>query len=165
MPGNATAQSRLSDELNKRRVHLRLKWTEVAVRANISPAHLRSFRTTGAGLSDVAKADLEVALHWAPGSIDAILEGGTPTIALRISGEDRQPQRSDQTLGEMLVERGLLRPEELSASDDIRNDPVAWEIVEADDLSPEGRNRMLAAYAHMRREIYETVRQQRKPRE
>lgn len=159
MPRDTAERTRLADEMDRRRIALSLRWEHIAEKARISTTHLRKFRRGDAGASDVVLAALEDALQWERGSIAAILDGGQPTPAAESSHRD-----PTKTLAEMLLERGLARPEELSVSDEIRNDPVAWEILEAEDLSPAGRDRMLAAYAHMRREVFEAVRQQKGPR-
>lgn len=79
MTSNPDPVRRLNDLLNQRRTSLRLQWQEVTDRANMSTAHLRNVRTGKASLSDLAKAELEQAVLWAPGSIDSILGGGDPT--------------------------------------------------------------------------------------
>lgn len=86
MTSHSDSVRRLSDALNKRRTALRLQWQEVTDRANMSTAHLRNVRTGKASLSDLAKAELEEALQWAPGSIDRILEGGDPVEARAVTG-------------------------------------------------------------------------------
>lgn len=71
---------RLADLMDQRRVALRLRWEDVADAAGISTAFLRKIRS-GTAASPLTLAKLESALEWAPGSIGAILDGGTPTEA------------------------------------------------------------------------------------
>lgn len=69
---------RLAEKLNDRRIALRLQWQEVADRAGISAAHLRNVRNGQGALGDLAEANLEDALRWKRGSVNAILQGGEP---------------------------------------------------------------------------------------
>lgn len=160
MPQNATAPSRIGEEVNRRRLQLRLEWGELATRAKISPAHLRKFRAVGTGLSDLAEANLEAALEWAPGSLAALRAGERPTPAdhaLRPLDADR-----GKTLGELLLDRGLALPEELTAADNIIDDPVAREIIELEEVTEESRNELLQAYAHMRRVMFRAAQSKKK---
>jgi transcriptional regulator with XRE-family HTH domain len=56
----------------------------------------------------------------------------------------------DKTIGDILVERGLASPEELTLSDTKRHDPIVKEILES-DLSEETKNSILMAYVEQRR--------------
>lgn len=56
----------------------------------------------------------------------------------------------DKTIGDILVERGLASPEELTLSDAKRHDPIVKEILES-DLSEETKNSILMAYVEQRR--------------
>ncbi|GIH25999.1 hypothetical protein Aph01nite_43090 [Acrocarpospora phusangensis] len=147
MARETPARTRLGDAMAKRAIELRLRWETIAKRAGISVAHLRNIRAGLVGASDVVYAQLEEVLQWAPGSIAAIQEGGEPAVA---------NQTGPRTLGDLLIERGLARPEDLNLSDEIVNDPVAREILEL-DTSEETRNRLLVIYANMRRNVFETV--------
>jgi hypothetical protein len=157
MPRDTAERTRLADAMDQRRIELGLRWEHIAEKSRISTTHLRKFRRGDAGISSVVEAALEDALQWEHGSMATIRDGGEPTPVAESSRRD-----PNKTLAEMLLERGLARPEELTAADEIRNDPVAWEILEAEDLTPSGRDRMLKAYAYMRREMFETVRQQKR---
>ncbi|WP_144070250.1 hypothetical protein [Nonomuraea indica] len=70
--------NRLAKLMETRRLALHLMWEDVAQAAGITTAFLRKIRS-GAGARPLTKAKLEAVLQWAPGSIDAILEGGDPT--------------------------------------------------------------------------------------
>ncbi|WP_405149530.1 hypothetical protein OG589_14830 [Sphaerisporangium sp. NBC_01403] len=157
MAPNTDERTRLAAEMEQRRVMLGVRWEHIAEKARISTTHLRKFRRGDAGISSLVEAALEDALQWERGSIEAVLQGGGPTPTA-----DSPHRDPNKTLGDLLLERGLARPEELTAADNILNDPVAWEIVEMDELSEEARNRFLRVYAHMRREIFEAARNEAK---
>ncbi|WP_051761349.1 hypothetical protein [Microbispora rosea] len=157
MPRDTAERTRLADAMDQRRIELGLRWEHIAEKARISTTHLRKFRRGDAGISSVVEAALEDALQWEHGSMATIRDGGEPTPVAESSRRD-----PNKTLAEMLLERGLARPEELTAADEIRNDPVAWEILEAEDLTMAGRERMLKAYAHMRRETFEAAREHKR---
>jgi transcriptional regulator with XRE-family HTH domain len=73
-----TDATRLSEAMDKRRLELRLKWTQVADRADLSQAGLGAIRRGERSPSALTKARIEHALEWAPGSVDAILAGDDP---------------------------------------------------------------------------------------
>lgn len=159
MPPETTASSRLADQMDRRRKALRLRWEAVADRAGISSTFLRKIRAGAGGASDVVIAGLEDALLWQRGSIAAIYRGAEPTPIA-----DSPSRYASMTLGELLVERGLAQPEDLGASDDIRNDPVALEILDM-SLPEDQISKMLKIYADMRRGIFEQVRGHNKRRQ
>lgn len=70
-------RERLAEEMDDRRVELRLEWEEVAVAAGISVATLRRIRR-GASLTKDSAAAVERGLHWLPGSVAAIERGEPP---------------------------------------------------------------------------------------
>lgn len=72
-------QPRLTTAMEARRVALRLHWDDVAARAGISVTHLRRIRKGEYSPSPLIRSKLEEALHWAPGSIESVLDGGDPT--------------------------------------------------------------------------------------
>ncbi|MEV7013484.1 hypothetical protein [Streptosporangium sp. NPDC051022] len=76
-----SAHLRLADAMDTRRKELRLRWEEIAERAEISGTHLRRIRRGESGFTDVVEARLEEALRWSPGSIEAALKGEEPTPA------------------------------------------------------------------------------------
>lgn len=69
----------LADQMNRYRLRLGLRWTHVATRAGMTEPNLRRIRNGEYAVTDWAAARIEKALRWEPGSIDAILAGGTPT--------------------------------------------------------------------------------------
>lgn len=157
MAGDAAERTRLAAEMDRRRIALGLRWEHIADKARISTTHLRKYRRGDAGASDVVIAGLEDALQWQRGSIAAILQGGQPTPTA-----DSPHRDADKTLGELLLERGLARPEDLDIGDEVRNDPVAWEIIGLVEISEDARNQMLQAYANMRRVTFRAALSQKK---
>src|SRR5262245_274480 len=89
-PRRTTGQgSSLGEEMDQRRVALRLTWREVAERAGLSIAGLGAIRRGERQPTAVTRARIDDALEWAPGSIDAILSGGEPTTRSELV--ERQP--------------------------------------------------------------------------
>lgn len=76
-----TDARRLSEAMEKRRLELRMKWTQVADRADLSGAGLSAIRRGDRSPSPLTRARIEHALGWAPGSVEAILDGREPTDA------------------------------------------------------------------------------------
>lgn len=76
-----THARRLSEAMEKRRLELRMKWTQVADRADLSGAGLSAIRRGDRSPSPLTRARIEHALRWAPGSVEAILAGGDPIDA------------------------------------------------------------------------------------
>lgn len=96
-----TDATRLSEAMEKRRLELRIKWTQVAERADLSQAGLGAIRRGERSPSPLTKARIEHALQWAPGSVDAILAGDGPTNATPTSGVS-------DLVRELLAERARL---------------------------------------------------------
>ena len=70
---------RLDEYMDARRLDLRMTWREVADAAGISPETIRAVRRGDNVPGDITKRGLEDALHWERGSIDSILDDGSPT--------------------------------------------------------------------------------------
>lgn len=72
---------RLERAMEERRLELDppLNWTQVARSAHISPQALRAIRRGEYRPSRITARDLDRALHWALGSVEAVYEGGGPT--------------------------------------------------------------------------------------
>lgn len=86
-----TDATRLSEAMERRRLELRMKWTQVAERADLSQAGLGAIRRGERSPSPLTRARIEHALEWAPGSVDAILAGGDPiTSAAGVSDVVRE---------------------------------------------------------------------------
>lgn len=98
---DGSAQTRLAEAMDARRSELRLRWEEVALRAEISGTHLRRIRRGESGFTDIVEARLEEALAWAPGSISAVLGGADPTPTRR-DGAPSGPSLSEKPdIGEL----------------------------------------------------------------
>ncbi|MGI5155759.1 helix-turn-helix domain-containing protein [Microbispora sp. CA-102843] len=138
--------------LESRAEQLRLTWDAVADRAGMSVAHLRRIRKGETPITSQMAAGLEEALKLQPGSIDALLAGGaiTPLPEAR------------KSLAQLLVERGIVTPDEVTLSDEVV-DPEISAIMEMDELSEEAKDNFLRAYQLMRRSIL-SVRETKKPR-
>lgn len=153
-------RSRLVAAIEARRLELRMELGDLAAKADMSTAHLRRIRNGEQAVTPLKAAGLEDALRWARGSIASVEAGGDPSpVAAPAAAPGRDPHK---TLGEMLIERGLARPEDLDVSDNVANDPVAWEIIELVEISSEARDEMLRAYANMRRVTFRAARAQKK---
>lgn len=96
-----TDATRLSEAMEKRRLELRMKWTQVAERADLSQAGLGAIRRGERSPSPLTRARIEHALQWAPGSVDAIMAGGEPANAAQASDVS-------DVVRELLVERARL---------------------------------------------------------
>ncbi|MER7361826.1 hypothetical protein [Nonomuraea wenchangensis] len=135
----------------------------MATMRNIEGGHQTSYRP-------VILSRLERALGWQPGSVAAILAGGEPDpLPPPGTPASEQPaparRRPDRTLGDVLVERGLRRPDELLLSDQVV-DPLVEELLVSDAFDDEFKNQWLSSYSMMRRQIFEaTEAQKRKPRD
>lgn len=70
---------RLDGAIGARRLQRGISWTTLATQVGVSESALRNIRRGRNLPSDLTKHRLEDALGWAPGSVDAILEGGEPT--------------------------------------------------------------------------------------
>lgn len=79
MPDASGERAALAAAMETRRADLRIKWQDVARRADISIATLGRVRRGEGDLTTDTKYGLEDALRWTRGSIDAVLAGGTPT--------------------------------------------------------------------------------------
>jgi transcriptional regulator with XRE-family HTH domain len=73
------AREQLAEQMNERRRELRLKWTEVARRARMSPQNLLRIRTGEISVTNDAADGLDHALQWQLDSVHSILAGGKPT--------------------------------------------------------------------------------------
>jgi hypothetical protein len=89
-------RERLKAAVDARTVELRLRLREVASRAHMSEPNLYRIRT-GETITRAAKIALEEALEWEPGSIDAILAGGEPTVRRQDSTKPSGPVKTPAT--------------------------------------------------------------------
>lgn len=96
---------------------------------------------TSAGYSPASVADVQ-----APAATNDPRSGHKEAVE-----ELREIAREqDKTIGDLLVERGLATPDELTLSDAKVHDPIVEEIL-ASDLSEETKNSILLDYAERRR--------------
>ncbi|MET8985939.1 helix-turn-helix transcriptional regulator [Nonomuraea wenchangensis] len=153
---------RLSRFVKERREHLRLTQHDVSARGGPSVATVRNIESAAAeGYRGRTFSQLEDALGWTRGSVDAILHGGQPSLP---AGNTDEPSPS-KTLGDVLVERGLRRPDELLLSDQVV-DPMVEQLLVSDAFDDEFKNQWLSSYSMMRRQIFEaTEAQKKKPRD
>lgn len=75
------ARRRLDRLMDQRRAELRMRWKDVAARAGLTTEGLGGVRKGTGGIRALTKRGIEDALHWAPGSVERILEGGDPLPA------------------------------------------------------------------------------------
>jgi transcriptional regulator with XRE-family HTH domain len=80
MPDASGERAALAAAMETRRADLRIKWQDVARRADISIATLGRVRRGEGDLTTDTKYGLEDALKWTRGSVDATLAGGNPTL-------------------------------------------------------------------------------------
>lgn len=121
--------------MEKRRIELRLKWTQVAERADLSQAGLGAIRRGERHPSALTRARIDHALRWVPGSVDRVLDGGEPTPIG--SGETDREGLSAQDLRIMIAE----------SQDELRY------------LSPKYESNRASLTAHLERRIAELQRQ------
>jgi len=82
MPARIPARQRLADLMERRRLDLGLTWREVAEAGNISYEVIRAIRNGNGQIRPLSKRGIEVGLHWEPGSVQRIEDGGDPVNAL-----------------------------------------------------------------------------------
>lgn len=72
MQPDREAPETLGAAMEQRRLHLRLRWNQVAERAGMSIAHLSRIRKGEAPPSPLAAASIETALDWPAGTVRRI---------------------------------------------------------------------------------------------
>lgn len=91
-------RQRLARLMDERRQDLRLTWEVVAQRAGMSREGLRRTREGERAMRVLTKRGIEDALYWAPGSVDAVLDGGEPTpIPRTVTGQASAPLTFEAT--------------------------------------------------------------------
>lgn len=102
---------RLDEALDSRRLDLGLSWVQLAALAGVSDVSMRNFRKGRTAPGSLSKRRIEDALRWAPGSIDAVLEGKEPTLADGGAAPARAtPQEIRQLIAEAQDELRWLNP-------------------------------------------------------
>ncbi|MBG0814180.1 hypothetical protein [Planomonospora sp. ID82291] len=119
MDERETPRRRLARLMTERRDELGLYWNDVAERAGLTKEGLRSVRGGVGTMRPPTKRGIETALRWTRGSVDRILEGGSPVTleaetAVRAAAPPaaRMPSPSDDTVLGALgaeVDAGILR--------------------------------------------------------
>lgn len=71
-------RAQLAEEMNERRRQLRMKWTEIARRAGMTPQNLLRIRNGEISVTDDAADGLDHALQWERDSVHEILAGRKP---------------------------------------------------------------------------------------
>ncbi|MCT9932399.1 helix-turn-helix transcriptional regulator [Planotetraspora sp. A-T 1434] len=135
--------------LDARMHDLRLLYKDVAEKAGMSVAHLRRILNGDQPISPAKAAGLEDALKLQRGAIAALLAGEP----LAIVGDARD-QGHGKSLAQLLVERGLAKPDEVTLVDEVI-DPGIWEILDMGELSEAAKDNFLRAYMLMRRSIFD----------
>lgn len=122
------AWARLAREVKRRRVQLELTQQQVASEGGPSVSILTRIETAKqTSYQDMALARLERALQWEPGSIAAILAGGTPTPTAQASPREAPPRSpSEIALEKLIAERlaahtAALQQEVENLREDVRN--------------------------------------------
>lgn len=135
--------TRLADAMEQRRVELGYEWEDICRLADVSSTFLRKFRRGASGARPLTKVRIEDALAWKRGSIDAVLAGG-------------QPDPVDPpipTIGELLVQYGVLPEDELTDLEDHRDAKVI-ELLGRDDMTDKAARDFLELYMLMRRRVF-----------
>lgn len=104
---------RLDDAMNRRRIHLRMNWREVADAAGISYTALRAIRKGDYRPTELTARGLDDALQWAPGSVYAILDGGDPSPLK--AGPTKPPSRETRETSPLSPSEALRRMVRASA--------------------------------------------------
>lgn len=134
------AREQLARAMEKRRIELRLQWTDVARRARMSPQNLLRIRHGTISITWKAADAIEHALEWTSGSVEAILTGGDPAPQ-HASRADGEPIEADgdnvwteelEAIYQALTE--LLRPQGLKPTPEIiQAMREQWELDRARD--------------------------------
>ena len=86
----------------ERRTTLGMNQRDLAMRADVTPATLRSLEQDRRWPQDVNRAKIEQALGWAPGSLEVIRDGGEPTeLADDEPSQSTIPGLDDLTVGDV----------------------------------------------------------------
>lgn len=120
---------RLADELNRRRLELRLQWTDIAKAAGITDKALRAMRRGEYGPSELTQIRLDEALRWRPGSVAAVLGGGQPRLLGQLSADEAAEAITQDRMDAVLREAGvadLTFDEAMARSEGISAEIRAW---------------------------------------
>lgn len=84
------AGRRLDLALDRRRIELRLTWGQFCKQVGITRAGLGGIRRGERRPMALTCAWIEEALMWAPGTVDAILNGGEPSVPKPVTLDERR---------------------------------------------------------------------------
>lgn len=90
--------------MDERRGHLRMTWDNVAEVAGVSVETVYR-AASGRPMRTPTKKGIEEALRWAPGSVDAILDGGEPTP---LDAAEPEPDRARDRDAELVELRAMV---------------------------------------------------------
>lgn len=171
---STTNRRQLDDWMNERRRELRIRWTEVARRADMSVENLRRIRR-GQTISDDAADGIEDALRWPRGSVKAAVTRGERPVGVPASespeGAAEKSPRSARGAGNRDASGGgdtsgqpkVMTPAQMYAA----LEQLGWTLEQEEDfrllkrrLADEGLALTPAIYLTMRR-LYED--EQREP--
>jgi hypothetical protein len=94
-PSSPGPRERLAEFMERRRRELGLRWQDVSDASGISVRALQAIRRPdSAPMRALTKARLETGLQWAPGSVQAIEDGGKP-VPLARTGPAQPPSQAD----------------------------------------------------------------------
>ncbi|MBX6385248.1 MAG: helix-turn-helix transcriptional regulator [Microbispora sp.] len=93
---------RLDQAMEERRLELRMSWTALARKADISPQALRSIRRGEYRPSRITARALDDALEWGRGSVERILDDGEPVPRAERSKETRDTKSDEEDPWERL---------------------------------------------------------------
>ncbi|MBB4940684.1 hypothetical protein FHR32_005061 [Streptosporangium album] len=104
----------------------------------------------------------QIAATRTPGGI----EDRASSAFMRDAMDEFRAAAGFKSLAEVLVQRGIRTSEEVTRSDQTRHDPIVSEIIDDPEIPEDAKDRMLAAYSDMRKQIFEAVREsKKKPRD
>lgn len=75
-----SARDRLAQHLDERRLDLGMKWADVAANSGLTTETLRQVRSGSSAIRPLTARAIELALGWTRGSVQAVLQGGEPTL-------------------------------------------------------------------------------------
>jgi transcriptional regulator with XRE-family HTH domain len=109
---------KLAEVVRERRKELGLTQTQVAERGDLSVELLRMIENNRSGRLSPPKAQgLERALRWKPGSVAAVIGGGSPTLAASPKGIKHRPPPVPAVAGEGSGDRFALAHHVLALRD------------------------------------------------
>lgn len=123
--GAPESRKRLDELMNERRRELRIKWSEVARRAGMTPQNLLRIRKGDISITWDAADGIDDAMLWTRGSVEAaVLKGRRPIAAPTPTNRDDQLDLRDDT------ERYIWSMDALS--ENLRHDYIAtWRAKKA----------------------------------